>query len=234
MSEAGWSLEELGARVERALSVSDYQPATSGRVRAVPDRRTIRYYTTLGLVDRPELAGRTALYGPRHLRQLVAIKRLQGDGLSLEDVQQRLGGLDDRALAQVARVPSEALTPAPLVEGSLEGDAPAVATPAAPESTRRASFWRAAPAEPTAPVLEPAPLATSSPAAEAPTDAGGEVQGLSLDDEVTLVWGRERDLEPGDILAIRAAAAPLLDLLREKGLVRSPRRPAGSETRSLP
>lgn len=228
MSEAGWTLEELGARVEHALSVSDYQPATSGRVRAVPDRRTIRYYTTLGLIDRPELAGRTALYGPRHLRQLVAIKRLQGDGLSLEDVQQRLGGLDDRALAQVARVPSEALTPDPLAVGSLEGDAAVAApAPATPEPSRRASFWRTPPAEPTAPVLEPLPLATSSPAAGSPTDADGEVQGLSLDDEVTLVWGRERDLEPGDILALRAAAAPLLDLLREKGLVRSPRRPAG-------
>ena len=44
----------------------------------VPDARTIRYYATLGLIDRPEaFRGRTALYGARHLSQLVAIKRLQ-------------------------------------------------------------------------------------------------------------------------------------------------------------
>lgn len=213
MSGAGWTLEQLGARVERALAVSDYQPAASGRVRAVPDRRTIRYYGTLGLVDRPELSGRTALYGPRHLRQLVAIKRLQGEGLSLEDVQQRLTGLDDAALAQVARVPAEALSE----EGPFEGDATAEApgSDAPPVTSRRASFWRSAPAEPVADATVHAPRGGAA------ADAGGEVQGLSLDDEVTLVWGRERDLEPGDILAIRAAAAPLLDLLRTKGLVRS-------------
>lgn len=219
--EQGWTLDELGARVERALGVSDYQPATSGRVRAVPDGRTIRYYATLGLVDRPQLAGRTALYGPRHLRQLVAIKRLQGEGLSLEAIQHRLAGLDARALAQVARVPDEALqatTPGPAAEGDALAGPPLPASP--PAASRRASFWRTPPAEP----------AQEEIAVDAALETGaGEVQGLSLDDEVTLVWGRERDLEPGDILAIRSAAAPLLDLLRAKGLVRPRERRAGDE-----
>ena len=89
-----------------------------------------------------------------------------------------------------------------------------------PAASRRASFWRTPPAEP----------AQEEIAVDAALETGaGEVQGLSLDDEVTLVWGRERDLEPGDILAIRSAAAPLLDLLRAKGLVRPRERRAGDE-----
>src|SRR5262249_33767362 len=78
-----WTIDDLSARVAEALSAG-YAGVRSGRVRNVPDCRTIRYYTTLGLLDRPAvMRGRTALYGPRHLLQLVAIKRLQAQGLSL-------------------------------------------------------------------------------------------------------------------------------------------------------
>ena len=63
-----------------ALAV-DYHGQPSGRVRAVPDRRAIRCTSTIGLIDRPVAhRGRTALYGPRHLLQLVAVKRLQARG----------------------------------------------------------------------------------------------------------------------------------------------------------
>ncbi|MDX6262798.1 MAG: hypothetical protein QOH84_4486, partial [Kribbellaceae bacterium] len=69
-----WTLGELAERVEAALA--DYPGQANGRVRAVPDQRAIRWYTTTGMVDRPaEMRGRTALYGRRHLLQLVAIKR---------------------------------------------------------------------------------------------------------------------------------------------------------------
>ena len=102
-----WTLDQLGEEVACALERVDYVPSASGRVRAVPDRRTIRYYTTIGLVDRPsEIRGRTAYYGRRHLLQLVAIKRLQAEGLSLRRVQERLGGLDDAALAELAQLPA--------------------------------------------------------------------------------------------------------------------------------
>ena len=50
-NEARWAIEELGAQVALALAV-DYSGAANGRVREVPDARTIRYYTTLGLIDR--------------------------------------------------------------------------------------------------------------------------------------------------------------------------------------
>src|SRR3954452_4369732 len=104
--EPFWNLEELCARVALALAV-DYTGQASGRVRDVPDARTIRYYSTLGLLDRPAvMRGRTALYGVRHLRQLVAIKRLQTHGLSLAEIQTRLVGLGDQGLQAEARVPA--------------------------------------------------------------------------------------------------------------------------------
>src|SRR5947208_8484092 len=93
-----WTIEELSAQVALALSV-DYAGQGNGRVRDVPDLRTIRYYTTLGLVDRPAaMRGRTGLYGRRHLLQLVAIKRLQTKGLTLAELQGRLVGLTDSEL----------------------------------------------------------------------------------------------------------------------------------------
>src|SRR5437588_12315408 len=102
-----WNLDELCDRVERALAV-DYHGQASGRVRDVPDRRTIRYYTTLGLIDRPAaMRGRTALYGVRHVMQLAAVKRLQAEGLSLAEVQARLVGLTDAALRELARLPAD-------------------------------------------------------------------------------------------------------------------------------
>src|ERR1700675_4503305 len=103
-SEPLWTIDELGAMVALALSV-DYSGQANGRVRDVPDRRTIRYYTTLGIIDRPaEMRGRTAFYGRGDLLQLVAIKKLQARGQSLSEVQRALAGQTDKVLAQVAGI----------------------------------------------------------------------------------------------------------------------------------
>ena len=132
MHEPRWTLDELAERVDTALAV-DYSGPPSGRVRAVPDRRAIRWYTTIGLIDRPVAhRGRTALYGPRHLLQLVAVKRLQARGLPLVAIQQELAGATDSQLARVARLP--------------EGVAPGPAVPSGRGRARRAGFWRERPA----------------------------------------------------------------------------------------
>jgi hypothetical protein len=111
MDQAPWTLDELAERVDAALAV-DYHGQASGRVRDVPDRRAIRWYTTIGLVDRPAAhRGRTAMYGPRHLLQLVAVKRLQARGLPLVAIQQELAGATDTQLARVARLPLIAAAP---------------------------------------------------------------------------------------------------------------------------
>jgi DNA-binding transcriptional MerR regulator len=107
MSEQ-WKIDQLAKVVEQALQVTDYGGQGSARVRSVPDPRTIRYYTTLGLLDRPaEMRGRTAHYGRRHVLQLVAIKKLQARGLSLVEVQQSLAGADDRTLQRWVGLPGD-------------------------------------------------------------------------------------------------------------------------------
>lgn len=95
------------------------------RVRQAPDERTVRYYQTVGVLDRPlRYEGRVAVYGYRHLLQVVAVKALQGEGLSLAQVQAALAGtattdLETAVLeaigASTARVtpPAGALVPAP-------------------------------------------------------------------------------------------------------------------------
>lgn len=135
-----WPLDELAERVGAALARAPVDQR-SGRIRDVPDARTIRYYTTLGLLDRAaEFRGRTALYSRRHLLQLVAIKRLQAQGLALAEVQARLLNATTATLERVAGpLADEPESPAP------EGTAPKA----------RDAFWRAPPAplpEPRAPV----------------------------------------------------------------------------------
>jgi len=105
MVDAGlWTLEELTAQAALALG-SGAPLQASGRVREIPDERTIRYYTTSGLLDRPaELRGRTAYYGRRHLLQLVAVKRLQAKGLALAEIQQRLYGATNATLERAAQL----------------------------------------------------------------------------------------------------------------------------------
>jgi MerR HTH family regulatory protein len=118
-----WTLDELVERVRRALA-AEYPGAPNGRVRDLPDRRAIRWYTTTGLVDRPlGMRGRTAVYGNRHLLQLVAVKRRQADGRTLAEIQAELAGASDAVLSEVARVPDQLLdhngAPADELAGSV-------------------------------------------------------------------------------------------------------------------
>lgn len=97
------TLDELASEAQQLLQrhgLLGAQP--DARVSAAPDARTVRYYTTLGLLDRPGYEGREARYGRRHLVQLVAIKALQAQGLSLSEVQQRLYGRSEQDLLSLA------------------------------------------------------------------------------------------------------------------------------------
>ena len=92
-------LDELSARVARELGGRGLLGAApDARVSAAPDARTVRYYTTLGLLDRPRIEGRQAHYGDRHVLQLLAIKALQAFELPLAQIQQRLYGRSDAEL----------------------------------------------------------------------------------------------------------------------------------------
>ena len=194
---SGWTQEELVQRVAAALAGPAYPGAPNGRVRDVPDRRTVRWYTTIGLVDRPAgMRGRTALYGPRHLLQIVAVKRLQARGRSIAEIQAELVGATDSTLRRVAAVDDEVLS-GPVAEGPVES-----------KLRRSERFW-----------AEPAAAAT-------PAAGGGVAEGVTARAAVDLPGGVLLLLpgSPGrpdeeDLRAIRTAAQPLLDLLAERGLL---------------
>lgn len=101
-----WTLEELAERSQRYLT----DEGDSRRVQWKPNGRQIRYYSTLGLVDKPDTEnGRLVWYGPRHLVQLLAIKRLQLDGLKLAEIQRSLTGASVEELRRLAGLPDEIL-----------------------------------------------------------------------------------------------------------------------------
>ena len=190
-----WTIEELRARAAFALTVG-YEGAPNGRVRGVPDERTIRYYGTLGLLARPErFEGRTALYGRRHLLQLVAIKRLQAKGLSLEAVQRELVAASTSKLEKLAELP-EAILEEPGEPVVQQRQRRAVARAEQPPG--RVTFWKEAPV--------PVPSAVSG------LDS---LQRLGLEEGVSLHLSGVYRIEESEVEAVRRAAEPLLKVLRE-------------------
>lgn len=195
-----WTIDELGARVAVALA-ADYAGQPNGQVRDLPDRRTIRYYTTLGLLDRPAaMRGRTALYGRRHLLQLASVKRLQARGLSLAEIQQQLLGLSNAALGRIARLPPDTDEPIPSVTVETRDET---------DERRTMAFWGAVP----------------EAAAERETQANLEhlsplLHGVPLADDVALLLSPSRPIHADDLEAIRTVAAPLLKLLHKRRLLR--------------
>jgi DNA-binding transcriptional MerR regulator len=197
---APWTLEELTSHVRQALEASGLDHQTNGQISDVPNGRTIRYYATIGLLDRPRLFGRTAMYGQRHLEQLVAIKRLQAEGLPLAEVQRRLLALDDDGLRRLAAVPA------------LEAYGPVQSAP----SRREQSFWSA----PAAAADEKGGVQT--PALHAPPRdvAVTTVAGITLAEGVTLTFEAADAVHDDDREALRAALQPVVEILRARGLLK--------------
>lgn len=78
---------------------------------SVLPRRTVRYYIQIGLLDRPEGAGRGAHYTRRHLEQLLKIREWQRQGLSLERI---------RELLEAKAVPGREPPPRARAQGLIE------------------------------------------------------------------------------------------------------------------
>jgi hypothetical protein len=200
---ARWTIQELSEQVARALA-RDYAGARDERTRDIPDLRTIRYYTTLGLLDRPaEMRGRTAFYGRRHLAQLVAIKQLQSRGLSLPQIQGRMAGATDATLARLSGM-------------ETPGDPP-------PRPSR--SFWKTRPAPvagrtPSIDLPENIePVGPVRAAGVAAYDEAKALQAIGLTGDVMLLLPAERPISPAELAAIRTAAAPMIRHLRRRQLI---------------
>jgi DNA-binding transcriptional MerR regulator len=195
-TEPLWTLDELVRRVAAALTDPTYSVA-NGRVRELPDPRSIRWYTTIGLVDRPAgMRGRNALYGARHLLQVTAIKRRQSEGCALADIQAELAGATDKTLRRIAAVPTDLLAGEPQ-----------------PQPERRRRFWTTRPTA--ADVAEPAPDGVG--VAHRSTDTVTVLAAVELTGGAVIVLPHRPDDD--DVSAIHAAARPLLDLLADRGLL---------------
>jgi DNA-binding transcriptional MerR regulator len=193
-----WTIAQLRDAVAAALE-EGYDGPPNGRVRDVPDQRTIRYYTTIGLLDRAaEMRGRTAFYGRRHLLQLVAIKKLQAQGQSLAEIQRALIGQTNAALSRLAGV------------GHV-----AVQEKSAPRANPQRAFWKQEPASARPPRLDEIERveAESTDARSEANDRLQPFQGVPLAANVTLLLGTSRRLEDKELEALRMACGPLIDLL---------------------
>lgn len=204
MDDAPWTLSELAEEVAAVLR--GYEAAANGQVRAVPDERSIRYYTTLGLIDRPAaMRGRTALYGKRHLAQVVAIKRMQAAGRTLAEIADVLPTLDDPTLVHVS----------------------GVAVPRrAPPPAARHEFWKQPPPAPVRP--DPLPRARvhklpKPPRRTVPRFAASAV--LELAPGVTISIDPGRAVTDADADALLAAARPLVAELRRRQLIQEEQEP---------
>jgi DNA-binding transcriptional MerR regulator len=218
--EMEYTLDELVAAVAARLQAAGLNRQSNGQVSAFPDRRTLRYYTTIGLMDRPDaVRDRQSLYGERHVNQAVAVKRLQAAGLALAAIQARLAGLpggDVEAIASGQGCEAPSGIPGATGQRGDESKAAAGATRRpgeAPTGTSgRRRFW-AEPSTPSAP-------------ATSPGDPGGVAQpmlAVALSPGATLLFCTDQPLTAADITGIRDAASVLLDYLDQ---LRPPEQPA--------
>ena len=220
MEDAALTMRELVAAAAAELDDLAEQPGGRRKGRAVPDERALRYYTTIGLLDRPAaMRGRTALYGRRHLAQVVAIKRLQAAGRSLADIQALLPTLDDDALARAAGVELPETAPARDARRGFWRNAPQRAATA--KRAPVAATPAAGAAAPSADIVPFGPAAGDDP--EQATDFT-PLAALELAPGVTLTIAPDRDVTPADAQAVRAAAATLLAELRRRHLTALPTR----------
>lgn len=124
-----WTIGALATAAQSALAAAPDTPRR-GRGRAAPDVRTIRYYTSIGLLAAPlGTAGRAALYGELHLAQLVAIKHLQARGATLDEIRQQLTDASLHDLHKLAPFDSPPLPPSDIIPQPPPLPSPCVAHP---------------------------------------------------------------------------------------------------------
>ncbi|MGE5752887.1 MAG: succinate CoA transferase [Deltaproteobacteria bacterium] len=102
------TLEELVALAFRWTPVAAGKQARY-KVAEVASERTIRYYATTGLIDKPlRYSGTRAVYGYRHFLQVLVVKALQSRDLPLRKIRAMIGGrADDYLEAVLQRMESD-------------------------------------------------------------------------------------------------------------------------------
>ena len=88
--------------------------------------RTVRLYATQGLIDRPGREGRSAVYGRRHLLQLLLIRSLARRGLSLAAIAPLIGLADVELEQQINQLEGDG-SPASSLLAAMAADIQAAA-----------------------------------------------------------------------------------------------------------
>lgn len=102
--DKNFSIEELSEEVKILLGEYGLLKSQSDkRVNFAPDPRTIRYYTTLGLISSSKTVNRQAKYKYEHVLQLSTIKALQGESFTLAEIQSQLYGKRNEELEAILR-----------------------------------------------------------------------------------------------------------------------------------
>src|SRR6201992_996109 len=94
---APWTARGLAAHVTGLVDAAGLRP-TNASARAAPSARSVRFYVSAGLIDRPEGTGTAATYNYRHLLQLLAVKIRQREGQSLDTIKTEMKGVAGDAL----------------------------------------------------------------------------------------------------------------------------------------
>jgi DNA-binding transcriptional MerR regulator len=93
------------------------------KVTDVPTLRTLRFYVAQGLMDKPlAYENRTALYGYRHLLQVVVIKCLQANHIPIRKIREVLQGRSNAELEQLLELPTGGVS----AEESALPDSPSI------------------------------------------------------------------------------------------------------------
>ncbi|MGI5325546.1 MerR family transcriptional regulator [Actinomadura nitritigenes] len=193
-----WTIGELAERAVAVLAAGE-SAQVNGRVRDLPNERLIRWYTTIGLVDPPAgRRGRTALYGPRHLLQLVAVKRRQAAGRSIAEIQLELTAATDATLERIAALPpgamdSAAEVPFPAAGATATGSTPGTATPDAGTTDAETADSETADSvrRPTRPHPEAAPHDDTATPRAASTETGPPADGAQQVDDAQQAGGAQ-------------------------------------------
>jgi DNA-binding transcriptional MerR regulator len=145
-----------------------------GSVTEVPDERMVRYYSSEGLIASPEgKQGSAAVYGYAHLLQLLTVKKLQADHLSIKNIRELVEGKAERELEQILNIGGSGRTERPRNSATeyLESLLKPAASAPSPTIVPSAALRRAA----TGQLQDPAGAATNSAWARLEIDQGLEI-----------------------------------------------------------
>ncbi len=97
--------------LDALYGLEDLLAVAGGRLDEEISPRTVRLYATQGLIDRPGKEGRSAVYGHRHLLQLLLIRSLARRGLSLAAIAPLCGLPDPELEQQLAQLEAQGEAP---------------------------------------------------------------------------------------------------------------------------